>query len=218
VRQPNGPSLNNAPDGTSQPNHSPHPSITSNKPFPNLQNPADALGILAQVAETSNGEKSAADARKQSISTTPATPAPPPPPTLPAPSALVRHTRTGYKLVDEGKMTLAHANTLLRLYEKHYHGYFPIALRGMGYTPTLEHLFQEPHVLTAIFTIVSKDSGEPEVYRSCANYMRELVADLSCGVGCSVGAVEAMLLLAEWTPLTQLTPFDYCARGEEDNE
>ena len=50
-----------------------------------------------------------------------------------------------------------------------------------------------------MITVAARDlpQGE-ELLLKCSAYMHQLVSELSAGKKCDVGAVEALLLLAEW--------------------
>lgn len=64
-----------------------------------------------------------------------------------------------------------------------------------------EWIDKEPHLLTAILTVASKD--DPSWYRAheaCSKHMEGLLSQLIYGSVATVGAVEALLILAEWAP------------------
>ena len=79
---------------------------------------------------------------------------------------------------------------------------------------------EEPHLLTAILVIASKDLvDEPYLYEACAAHMKMLVSDLASGGHGGIEAVEALLLLSEWVPYTQrAAQVGKVGRGEEDYE
>jgi hypothetical protein len=75
---------------------------------------------------------------------------------------------------------------------------------------------KEPHLLSAILTVASKDEKDWwQVHEICSSHMQSLIADLVYSGRGSVEAVEAMLILAEWVPRRpHATP--KVGRGEED--
>lgn len=78
---------------------------------------------------------------------------------------------------------------------------------------------QEPHLLTAIMVIASRDmADEPNLFLACSEHMRALVSSLAAGGPGNVEAVEALLLLAEWTPYTSRSDAGHVGKGEEDRE
>lgn len=179
-------------------------------PFPNLQNPSDALGILARVAESSSGEGDSSNGRGARLHMVSMAP--------PA----EQHARASifsYKLLDSGALTVATVCYLLSRYHQNYHPYYPLApVRTFDTTRLGETAKKEPHLLTAILVIASKDLiEEAHIYESCSEHMKSLVSDLAAGGDADVEAVEALLLLAEWAPYTQRGS-GKVGKGEEDKE
>ena len=169
----------------------------NNIAFNDLQNPSDALGILAQIA--SNGG--------EHTFTTPAAMQP-------------TNNQLDYPLVTEGKLGLSRIINLLQRYRHYYHPYFPIVpaatLDAGNLTRTAR---DERHLLTAVLVIASRDlTDEPQIFSACAEYMRSLGSALAAGGPGNVEAVEALLLLAEWTPYTSRGDAGHVGRGEEDRE
>jgi hypothetical protein len=81
-----------------------------------------------------------------------------------------------------------------------------------------ETVKNEPHLLTALLLIASKDLvEEPHMYEACMEHMKSLVSDLAAGGDADIEAVEALLLLAEWAPYTQRGS-GKIGKGEEDKE
>jgi hypothetical protein len=75
----------------------------------------------------------------------------------------------------------------------------------------------EQHLLTAILTVSTKDLREDEgIYTACSVHMQKLISALVIGMKCEVEAVEALLILAEWTPHQQNAVTGNIGRGEED--
>src|ERR1051326_3745734 len=83
----------------------------------------------------------------------------------------------------------------------------------------VENITQEPILTTAILVVSSKDLiDQPSLYDTCASHMRHLVGDLAAGGEGTLGAVEALLIMAEWAPYTQRSKSGNVGRGEEDKE
>ena len=87
-------------------------------------------------------------------------------------------------------------------YHEHYHPFFPVADKRIFDGRDLPSLAQaEPHLLTSIFTVASKDDPAwHRVHEACASHMDTLVSHLITRGSSCVGAVEALLILAEWVP------------------
>ena len=180
-------------------------SSTSSNVFGNqeLQNPSDALGILAQIAST--GE----NANPYSIVQ----------PSMAAPM-MYGHNSIEYPLVRDGRLSVSKIIQLLQRYRHYYHPYFPIVpaatLDAVNLAKTAR---DETALLTAILVVASRDLvDDPNVSTACTEYMRSLVSSLSAGGPSSVSSVEALLLLAEWTPYTSRSDAGHVGRGEEDRE
>ncbi|KAF2759045.1 hypothetical protein EJ05DRAFT_509914 [Pseudovirgaria hyperparasitica] len=176
--------------------------------FPKLQNPSDALGILAQVAETSTNN----DERRMQLSNG-----------RHAPSVLNdsrQNSGMRYPPIDEGHISLHQVEWLVRRYYENYHPYYPLApIDSLNVSRLVEVAANEPHLLTAVLVIASKDLvDQPNIYEACARYMKSLVSDLAAGGDGGLEAVEALLILAEWAPYTQRSDSERVGRGEEDKE
>jgi hypothetical protein len=201
--------------------HDPHAarsesSNTDELPFSNLQNPSDALGILARVAgETSSNEESNGNANgiRHSLSvhlrgeaSGPASMSAPP-------------LSFSYPLLDRGTLTVHSLCQLLVRYQQNYHPYFPLApVQSFDSAYLSDMVRKEPHLLTALLLIASKDLvNEPHIYEACAEHMKSLVSNLAAGGDAGIEAVEALLLLAEWAPYTQRGSAKV-GKGEEDKE
>lgn len=81
-------------------------------PFSNLQNPSDALGILAQVAESNSEEGASGQVHQVSLSQNDAE------------RATARATSgagLNFPPVDEGKVTITQVDLLVRRYHEFYH-------------------------------------------------------------------------------------------------
>lgn len=178
-------------------------STGSNIAFDQLQNPSDALGILAQIA--SNGEPAPPYRAAQSN---------------PVMGGDFNQLWTSYSLVRDGKLSIPKLVELLQTYKHYYHPYFPIVPSAvLDATNLLATARDEPVLLTAVLVIASRDLvDDPSIFTSCTEHMRSLVSDLSAGGPCGVSAVEALLLLAEWAPYTSRSDAGHVGRGEEDRE
>jgi hypothetical protein len=178
--------------------------------FSNLQNPSDALGILARVAgETSSNEelpnntaRGIGHAAHPSILATPA-----------------MMLTFSYSLLDRGVLTVHSLCQLLLRFQQHYHPYYPIAPAHMFDTARLaDTVKSEPHLLTALLLVASKDLiDDAHIYEACMELMKSLVSDLAAGGDADIEAVEALLVLAEWAPYTQRGS-GKVGKGEEDKE
>lgn len=75
---------------------------------------------------------------------------------------------------------------------------------------------EEPHLLTAILTVASKDDPDcSSIHSALSDHMQRLVSALVYTGPADVEAVEALLILAEWAP----QPYSFMTkvgRGEED--
>ena len=171
----------------------------NNIAFNEMQNPSDALGILAQIA-SNGGEHTFTSSRQSTVQPT--------------------TNQLDYPLVTEGKLGLSRIINLLQRYKHYYHPYFPIVppatLDAGNLTRTAR---EERHLLTAVLVVASRDlTEEPQIFGACSEYMRTLVSSLAAGGPGNVEAVEALLLLAEWTPYTSRSDAGHVGRGEEDRE
>jgi hypothetical protein len=174
-------------------------STGSNIAFNELQNPSDALGILAQIA--SNGDQ-------------------------PVPTSQNNILQVGnqyaldYALVKNGQIGVSRIFDLLERYKQYYHPYFPLVPAASLDAGNLARTARgEKHLLTAILVIASRDlTNDPNVFSVTSEYMRALVSALAAGGSAGIEAVEALLLLAEWTPYTSRSDAGHVGRGEEDRE
>ncbi|CAN9091091.1 unnamed protein product [Alternaria alternata] len=184
-------------------------SNTDELPFSNLQNPSDALGILARVAgESSSNEENNGSGITSSIGHVRGSSL-----SMPAPLSF------SYPLLDRGILTVHSLCQLLVRFQQQYHPYYPLAPAHAFETSNLSHMVNnEKHLLTAILLIASKDLvDEPHIYEACSEHMKSLVSMLAAGGDAGIEAVEALLLLAEWAPYTQRGS-GKVGKGEEDKE
>lgn len=210
-----------------------HSLSSDNIPYSELQNPSDALDILAQIA-SNGGHAGHSDGWRAGITGTA---------NLSNDSNRPGDWSIGgldYHLVRQGKLSTSKVIQLVDRYRDLYHPYFALVSPDTLDIRNLSSVArQEPHLLTAICVIASKDLiQEPDIFTSCAEYMQSLVSTLSAGGAGGVEAVccsreihtkpstnarcliqiEALLILAEWTPYTSRSSAGQVGRGEEDRE
>lgn len=195
-----------------------HSSSSDNIPFNDIQNPSDALDILAHIASNDNhhhhqqsqqgiwqgiGDRGS----RASI------------PTAPIFDNSWLNDGLDYQLVRSGQLTSSKIIQLIQRYRDLYHPYFALVSPSTLDSQNLPTIAQsERHLLTAILVIASKDlNDEPHIFASCAEYMQALVSALSAGGPGGVEAVEALLLLAEWTPYASRSAGNL-EWGKEDRE
>ncbi|KAH8752075.1 hypothetical protein BGZ57DRAFT_99656 [Hyaloscypha finlandica] len=176
---------------------------------------SDALNMLSHAAQldtyASPGQRSHASGRLASVLTpgqggvTPA-------------SNNVGSDPLKYALIAQGLITASQVIQLIARFKQFYHPYLPIAPRKCFEADALQFMAtQEPHLLTAIITVASRDLPQGEdVLRVCSSYMHQLVSEIIAGKKCDVEAVEALLLLSEWEPQDSLSEGKEIGCGEED--
>lgn len=123
-----------------------------------------------------------------------------------------------YALIAQGLMSTSQVIQLIARFKQLYHPYLPIAPRKCFEPDALQFMAtQEPHLLTAIITVASRDLPQGEdVLRTCSSYMHQLISEIIAGKKCDVEAVEALLLLSEWEPQDSLSEGKEIGCGEED--
>jgi hypothetical protein len=103
---------------------------------------------------------------------------------------------------------------LAKRFEECYHPFFPIVRRDTFVIDRIPWLSRaEPHLFSAILTIASKDNEV--VHQFCYDHMQDLLSLILAGADADIEAVEALLLLSQWVshrPQTEIT----VGRGEED--
>ncbi|KAF2157506.1 hypothetical protein K461DRAFT_273688 [Myriangium duriaei CBS 260.36] len=183
-------------------------------PFNDLQNPSDALDILAHIASSGgnrDGKNSWSDRQARHRQST-----------LGTAFSDLSHSSDfpDYYPLSSGVVSPQRLAFLLERYHMHFHPYYPLVPKQTLNPANLSQtIVQEPHLLTAIMVIASKDLvDEPRVFTSCSEHMQKLVSALAAGGPGNVEAVEALLLLAEWTPYTSRRGAGQVGRGEEDRE
>ncbi|KAH6981369.1 hypothetical protein BKA56DRAFT_587154 [Ilyonectria sp. MPI-CAGE-AT-0026] len=114
---------------------------------------------------------------------------------------------TVYPLIDNGIIDPALLIQLLHLYAEKYHPFCPIVpgtvLRPDQISDTIEN---ESFLLTSVLVVASKDRRDlVDLHKSIWTYMRQLILDVVLGMTSirNVGCVEGLLLLGEWTLLNQ---------------
>lgn len=87
-------------------------------------------------------------------------------------------------------------------YHEKFHPFFPVAFANIFEEgPITEWAEKEPHLLTAILTVASKDDPSWfRVYDACSRHIESFMSTLIYAGSNSVGSVEALLILAEWAP------------------
>jgi len=186
-----------------------------------LQNPADALEFLANVAERDSGGTQLPPMQtliyRRQAHTLSATPVA----QQHEGQGYLNHTSSGdvidFPPLNRGHLTVGMIRTLLLRYEDKYHGFFPLANPlAFDYRNLPAIAANEPHLLAAILTVASKDEKDWwPVHETCSAHMQQLIAELVYSGRGTVEAVEAMLILAEWVPRRpHSTP--NVGRGEED--
>ncbi|PKS05484.1 hypothetical protein jhhlp_008862 [Lomentospora prolificans] len=171
-----------------------------------LLNPSDALGLLAQVA-SHDDEGVAGGTPSNNLSNTPHS----------------NHNSAHEEPIDftpisSGILSESNATMLVHDYQQKYHSYFPIVPKDIFNTRDVLYWIQmEPYIMAAVFTVASHNHPNlSEVHAACSAYMERLVSGLIYTGSSSVGAVEALLILAEWAP-QRLENKSSIGRGEEDH-
>ncbi|KAM4064424.1 fungal zn(2)-Cys(6) binuclear cluster domain-containing protein [Hirsutella rhossiliensis] len=156
-----------------------------------LLNPSDALDLLAQVADLDPGGRRSSSGRDAAKSRN-----------APGSGDGAAPSTACFPPVANGILTWPEASYLVRRYHDKYHPFFPIAYSSIfDGRPVSEWADKEPHLLTAILTVASKDDPSwSRVYEACSQYMESLVSKLIYAGSTNIGSVEALLILAEWAP------------------
>ncbi|KAH7232875.1 hypothetical protein BKA59DRAFT_504057 [Fusarium tricinctum] len=154
-----------------------------------LLNPSDALDLLAHVAdmhpEGHNQPQEAPDEMEN-------------PTRIANPSQGICH----YPPIASGALTLSEASFLIGHYHNNFHIFFPIAYSAIFDCGSIsESIENEPYLMTAILTVATKDDPSWSIaHNACARYMESQISKLIYTGSTTVGAVEALLILAEWAP------------------
>lgn len=174
-----------------------------------LQNPSDALEILAQVADraddgdSSNSEPHGNYQHQRNL------------PVAGQPSMMNKmDDRFDYKPIETGIISSEMVYQHFSSYEQFFHPYFPIIPRetfDRTRLPWLSH--HEPYLFSAILTIATKD--DERVHQACYDHMQVLIGMITSGADANIDAVEALLLLSQWVSHRSHTSTTV-GRGEED--
>ncbi|KND87471.1 hypothetical protein TOPH_07877 [Tolypocladium ophioglossoides CBS 100239] len=156
-----------------------------------LLNPSDALDLLAQVADLDPGGHSNSSGRAGADSRS-----------AQGPAQGAASSTACFPPIADGILTWSEASYLVKRYHDRYHPFFPIAYSSIfDGRPISEWAELEPHLLTAILTVASKDDPSWfRVYEACSRNMESLVSKLIYAGSNNIGSVEALLILAEWAP------------------
>ncbi|KAM3461769.1 hypothetical protein NHJ6243_004703 [Beauveria neobassiana] len=150
-----------------------------------LLNPSDALDLLAQVADLEPGhsDKDAMPVRTANSR---------------QPS---RDLNLRYPPISDGALGFADAAALIQHYHENFHPFFPVVYKSIFDGHISDWIEKEPHVLTAVLTVASKEEPSwQRAHEACSRHMESLLSPLIYGGVTTVGAVEALLILAEWAP------------------
>ncbi|KAJ6441202.1 C6 transcription factor [Purpureocillium lavendulum] len=154
-----------------------------------LLNPSDALDLLAQVADLEPGRQASSgrDAGSRAA---------------PAHAAAAGGPVAYFPPIADGILSWSEASYLVKRYHDKFHPFFPVANSSIfDGRPLAEWADKEPYLLTAILTVASKDDPAwYRVYEACSRYMETLISRLIYSGSNNIGSVEALLILAEWTP------------------
>ncbi|KAF5662215.1 3-oxoacyl-reductase [Fusarium heterosporum] len=142
-----------------------------------LLNPSDALDLLAHVADMEpEGQGQVQETE--------------------------RATENQARMTDPSQSI---SSFLIEHYHENFHIFFPIAYSAVfDHTRISELITQEPYLITAILTVATKDDPSwSRAHSACARYMEAQISKLIYTGSTTVGAVEALLILAEWAPQPQ---------------
>ncbi|KHN97312.1 C6 transcription factor [Metarhizium album ARSEF 1941] len=158
-----------------------------------LLNPSDALDLLAQVADLDPGRQPNASTGQAGRGNGHVGGMHP---------TVGRSAASYYPPLDDGILTPSDASYLVKKYHDRFHPFFPVAYASIFEEgPISEWAEKEPHLLTAILTVASKDDPTWfRVYDACSRHIESFMSTLIYAGSNSVGSVEALLILAEWAP------------------
>ncbi|KAJ4133431.1 hypothetical protein NW768_005016 [Fusarium equiseti] len=156
-----------------------------------LLNPSDALDLLAHVADMEPEGHDHSRIQEEGGQTE-----------HPTTVTGASHGACNYPPIESGALSLSEASFLIEHYHDNFHIFFPIAYSAVfDYTRLLESLEKESHLITAILTVATKDDPSwARAHNACARYMESQISKLIYTGSTTVGAVEALLILAEWAP------------------
>lgn len=113
--------------------------------------------------------------------------------------------------------------TVSRSYSEHYHPFMPIVNSQFLSPDNIERTAaEEPFLLSAILMIATKDRPDLEAEHRCIwSHLQGMILAVALGSSATkcVGAIEALLLLAEWVPHAHFQrPNIGHRRGRRDDE
>lgn len=133
------------------------------------------------------------------------------------------YVSNNYAPVSQGKLSLPQVTQLLQWYVNepllikyhdadndssyahNYHQFYPIAPKHTLHADNVLHTMQtEPFLLTAMILVASKHSPElKSIHATIREHLRQLILDVVFGSPgtCTVGSVQGLLILGEWTEL-----------------
>ncbi|POS85261.1 hypothetical protein EPUL_003434 [Erysiphe pulchra] len=178
-----------------------HESITS----ADLENPSDALEILAHVADRADGKVIDGLSPLEGKDC----------PEIIAEKITSRIDNSWlYTPLQENLISVSTIYSLLSNYEDLYHPYFPIIPQKSfdhTYLPWMSR--NEHHLFSAILTVASRDNDA--LHEICYDHMQKLISMILAGADANIEAVEALLLLSQWVSRPQKNSSSV-GRGEED--
>ncbi|CAK7236840.1 hypothetical protein SCUCBS95973_009746 [Sporothrix curviconia] len=163
--------------------------------YAELRNPRDALDILARLAadETASQTASTHSYPQQNL--------------VQGSGENVMPMSNSPGLAGDATETVGSQNgAAVSVYANKYHPFCPLASKSLLEATDLRTIaIEEPFILTVILTVASKD--EPvyrDVHQQCLQYLKRHLVDIlfAAPSTVNVGAVEGLLLLAEWVPYT----------------
>lgn len=169
-----------------------------------LDNPSDALEILAQVEDQADYDTAGLDLCD---------------PKNPREAISENFTSKldeiwSYKPFEEDLISIDTICCLFIDYKELYHPYFPIVPRESFDPARLPWMSRnEPHLFSAILTVASRDNEV--LHQICYDHMQKLILMLLGGTNANINAVEGLLLLSQWVPCP-LNSGSSIGRGEED--
>ncbi|RYP56431.1 hypothetical protein DL769_009916 [Monosporascus sp. CRB-8-3] len=177
----------------------------------NLQNPSDALLILAHTAGM-DASASAVDEERSPPYLSPLT-------TrnlvraqdMGGPDSGLATGIYGFPLLKEGILSPAVLEHLITYYNANYHAYFPIVPSSVLQSSNLpETVKAESFLLTAVLAVASRDRLDLELHPAIWRHLDKFLLDVALGKPSTrhVGYVEGLLLLSEWTPVREGRPHD----------
>ncbi|PMD30115.1 hypothetical protein L207DRAFT_520500 [Hyaloscypha variabilis F] len=174
-----------------------------------LQNPSDALEILAQVADRADDGESS-HSGQQTPGQSKSSRAQPRGQDIPQ----KMDDYWSYRPIQDGMISPEMVYSLFQSYEELFHPFFPIIPQQTFDRTRLPWLSRhEPHLFSAILTVASKDNER--VHQICYDHMQQLISNILAGADANVEAVEALLLLSQWVSHRPQASVNV-GRGEED--